>query len=106
MISLVGLLAVIVTLRGNAVAIDEARIQLRAQLFAESESHFVALEQALASVPTALRFHGIEVTELESVGISPKSSDTSWRISPLVGSILERYKTLKRMCFVKVNTIV
>ena len=71
-ISLVGLVAVIITLRANVTALDETRRQLRSQMFAESESHFVTLEQLLASVPSALKFHGIDPSELEKAGVTPQ----------------------------------
>src|SRR5689334_4108863 len=63
----------IYTLRANAVAIDETRQQMKGQMFAESESHFVVLEQTLSSIPSALRFHNIEPAELDVANITPKS---------------------------------
>lgn len=71
LISLIGLLAVVWTLRSNVVILGEMQRQLRAQMFAESELQFVTLEQLFAKVPSALKFHGINESELKEAGVTP-----------------------------------
>jgi hypothetical protein len=48
------------------------RKEVQFQLRSITESTFINVEQMLASVPSALKFHGITIEELKQVGVTPE----------------------------------
>ena len=70
--ALTSIAALVISLVSFLWTLLYSRKEMNAQMRSITESTFIQVEQMIASVPSALKFHGITVAELKKAGVTPQ----------------------------------